>query len=108
MTMVVQIANGIAGATERLALSDTAQLLPATILTSNGKKPKRINITVEDNACRIGLGGTTPTQGVSAIGHKIFKGDSIRFESPDAIQELLLINDVAAATSVIQITGEYS
>jgi hypothetical protein len=107
--MVIQIANGVAGDTERLALTDSAQNLPASILENNGKKAKRVTITVETNSCRFTLGETaTPTQGTTGIGHLGFTGDVIRLENPDAIPHVQFINAANGASSAIQMTGEYS
>lgn len=108
MPLIVQIANGVAGPTERFVLTNSAQNLPSTILTYEGKTAKRVNITTEDNACRVALGGTIPTQGASGVGHKILTGDSIRLENPDSISDALLINAINGAVSIVQLTGEYS
>jgi len=103
----MSVQAGAPGPTTRLAASDTAQSLPSNVITKDGKDAVAVLITCEENDIRFALGGVTPTQGASAVGHVLAVGESIRLASPEAVTTFKFINKTNGQNGVIQVTPEF-
>jgi len=100
--------DGVPGATARYVTSDIAQSLPAAIVTVAGRTALGALITCEANPVRIGLGGATPTQGASSLGHLLNPGDVYRVAGSQMLSTLKYISASAANAGVLQITPLYT
>jgi len=107
MPRMMQVVEGNAGPTTRVALTDTAAVLADAIIVSGNRKAMRLTISVESNPMRFALGGVTPTQGAVGIGHKLDDGDILEMENQENIEGALFINETSGSTSVIQVTAEF-
>jgi len=98
---------GEPGETTRIAASDTAQSLSQNVIVKDGRNAIAILVTCEENDIRFALGGATPTQGASAVGHVLAVGESIRLASPEAVTTFKFINKTNGQNGVIQVTPEF-
>ena len=86
-------------ATQKVTAGDVAASLPTNVQECQG-----VLISVETNAIRYCVGGSTPT---TALGHKISAGDMIRLTSNSQISSFKYINAVAESNADLMITGEF-
>ena len=107
MANPIYIFTGKPTETVRYAVTDVAQQFAAALLTENNKAVIGALITCEEENVRFGLGGTDPTQGVGAIGHLLYVGQSIKLSSGPAVSSFSYINAVAQTDGVIQVTFEF-
>jgi len=99
--------NGSPGQTQRLTATDSAQQLPSSVTQSAGKQAIAVLITCEENNIRFALGGVTPTQGASGVGHVLYAGQSVRIAHPDAVSSFKFINEANGQNAVLQVTPEF-
>lgn len=104
---IVAVLDGEAGATTRIACTDNSTQLPAGVRIASGKSARFATITLEDNDIRYTLGGSTPTQGASGLGHVLYPGDVLELYTKNQIDAFRHINAINSADAVIQVTAEY-
>lgn len=97
---------GSIGVTTKLTSSDTAQSLPASLLTdpTSGKPLMAATFFVETNSIRIAI-GATPTQ--AGLGPKLADGDSIRIVGIENLVHFMYISATAGQHAPIQVLPEY-
>lgn len=104
---IATLIDGTPGDTTRLVSTDSAQNLPADIITIGGKKSRFILLTTEEENMRYTIGPlATPTQGVSGVGHLLFPGMILELDNQVAIATFQYISAVAGVHGVFQVTGE--
>ena len=102
---------GDSGPTYKTTLTDTARTLDNVVVTAggitkkNGVYPVGAYLTVETQAARIGMGGTTPT--VDNVGHVIAAGGSLHVLGASPVGSLKFVNESAGDNAVLQITLQY-
>lgn len=100
--------QGLPDETERIAVTDVAQVFTAAQYTKNGSPATAVVITCEDALIRFCLGGSTPTNtGAGDLGHILFTNQSIRLASGRAIQTFSFINHTLLSIAVLQCTWEF-
>ena len=105
-------ANGtVSGLTQKLASSDVAQALPASVTQSSqlriGVSVLAVSalITVEGNSIRYAFGGAAPTQ--AGLGHLLIAGASLKLDNPDDIASFQFISATAGQAAVLQVTAGF-
>ncbi|MFQ6609134.1 MAG: hypothetical protein ACE5EE_11500 [Fidelibacterota bacterium] len=106
------LSGGAPEETVRMAASDDTAFGLTNALkyqdgTTSGRKAKKCTITIETNSARYCLGGATPTDGASGLGHKVVDGDSIVLTSWKAIDTFKIINFTGGSNVVLQVTSEF-
>lgn len=99
--------QGLPDDTERIVVTDVAQQFTAAQYRKNGSPAIAVIITCETNQIRFCLGGATPEEGATGLGHILYVGQSIRLASGRAIQDFSFINHTDAAEAILQCTWEF-
>jgi len=99
--------DGNPASTTRTASTDTAQTFSSADYNASGATAVAVLITCETNNIRFGLGGTTPTQGASGIGHLLYVGQSLRLTHPQAIRTFSFVSAANGVAGAIQTTFEF-
>jgi len=98
---------GVPGTTYRVASTDAAQTIAASIITSTGRTLQGVILSVDTNPVRIAFG--TPTQGTTGTGHTLQKDqDPIILHGADLCDDLQFISATASTAGGLQITPLYS
>lgn len=101
---------GRGGVATRIATTDSAAGFSAGLLTVSGKNMSAVLIQCEPsqvNAARVTWGGTSPTQGASAVGIYLAPGDVVRIVGEANCATFKHISAVGGSASVLQIVPEY-
>lgn len=108
MQRLSQAFGAPSGATRRIAVTDTAQALPAAVLEDAwGNAASAVAISVEGADIRVAFGGTTPALGASPIGHIYQAGERIALNCPEDVASFRFINAMEGIASVLQVTAKY-
>lgn len=97
-----QAFGAVAGVTQVLASTDTAQPLPDLVV--DGKAAVSLDLSVETADIRIAF-NATPTQ--AGLGHLIPAGERITIDNPADILNLKYISATASTPATIVITPRY-
>ncbi len=102
------ITNGISGITQRVAATDTVQVLgtAATLTLAANTSKSRIGvlITVETNPIRLAFGADAVQTGGSEVGHVIAAGESFYISNGYEAINASFINMNAQANGILQVT----
>lgn len=101
-----------AGVAARLTGSDSAQSLAAGVITESTSGKSITDLLVQcdpsqSNSMRVTWGGTSPTQGASAIGIVLDPGDVIRLVGSHNASTFEYINATNGSNGVLQIVPGY-
>jgi len=99
--------TGIAGETQRVAVTDAAQLLSVIAAPDPARQLVGLLITCEDFNARLGMGGGIPTNGANPVGHLLYVGQALKLINSQQVLSLRVINAVAGSDVFLQITYEY-
>ena len=100
--------QGIPDETERIAVTDVAQLFTAAQYMKGISPAMAVVLTCEENQIRFCVGGSTPTQGTGTdLGHILYVGQSLRLSNGQQIQTFSFINHTAQSDGVLQATFEH-
>lgn len=99
---------GTMGVTTRVATTDTATGISASILTSatGSRSAQAVTISIETANVRVGF-NVSPTQGGSGIGHLMYPGDSWRIVGRENLEQFKYISASNGVAGAIQMTAEY-
>jgi len=99
-----------AGVATRVGTTDTKAKLASGLLTKDGRSLCEIIVQCEpaqNNSARVTWGGTSPTQGASAIGIRMDPGDVYRIVGERNCASFEHISAVSGSASVLQIIPGY-
>ena len=99
-----------AGVATRIGTTDTAAKLAAGLLLKGDRKLTELIAQCDprqDNSVAVVWGGTTPTQGASAIGLVLDPGDSVRVVGEFNCETFQHISSEAGLAGVIQLIPGY-
>jgi hypothetical protein len=99
--------NGRSGTTQRVASSDTMQLLTTAVAPETGKLPSGVYLSCETANVRIGFNTPTLTQGDDGVGHMLEPGMFIRIGNPVSISSLKFISASNGVAGALQVSYEY-
>lgn len=99
--------TGTAGVTERVAVTDVAQLLINLLTVDAGRSISGVLITCEDFNARFAFNGSVPTQGANPVGHVLFANQSLKLINSQVVRTFRVINAVAMSDAFLQVTLEY-
>ena len=97
--------------TAKLTVTDTSALLSTAFDAAYGgtdptwSKVKAVLLTCETNDVRVSF-GTAAGQGVSAMGHILAVGQSLRIPNGDTLRKTYIINKTALSAGVLMVTVE--
>jgi len=130
---LAQAFGTVSGPTQRIAVTDAPQALPTSV-TQNGAvsvgaaqiaygQPSSIDprslqvsspvvassvlITVETFSIRYTLGGATPTQGPSGVGHSAQVGQLIVLDNPADVASFRFINLTNGSAAALMVTAGF-
>lgn len=99
---------GVPGDTYRVASTDAAQSVAASVLEDSGRTLQALMLTVDTNSVRIAF-GTTPTQGASGVGHTLTtSADPLFIFGADLCEDMKFISATNSTAGGLQITPLYS